>query len=123
MRLMTTTEFCAATGLKPRELENWLDAGLLEPAGMVARTDCCGLRREFSSGQVERARMLKALQSKGVKLGQLARANLSLDGRYIVYDGDQLQTCRDAAAAIAAVVRSKRPCSAVDLTAIRAITE
>src|SRR5215510_13212253 len=104
---MNTAEFCAATGIKPRELENWLDAGLLEPAAMVARTDCCGLRREFSSDQVERARLLKQLQKRGAKLYQLARANLSLDGRFIVYDGDQLQTCRDAAAAIGAVVRAK----------------
>jgi len=123
MRLMTTAAFCAATGLKPRELENWLDAGLLEPADMVGRTDCCGLRREFNSGQVERARLLKQLQKRGAKLYQLARANLSFDGRYIVYDGDELRTCRDAAAAIGVVVRAKRPCSAVDLSAIRANTE
>jgi hypothetical protein len=31
-----------------------------------------------------------------------------------------LRGCRDAAAAIATVVRAKRRCSAVDLTAIRA---
>ena len=39
---------------------------------------------------------------------------------YAVYDGHELRACRDAAAAIATVVRAKRPCSAVDLSAIRA---
>ena len=38
---------------------------------------------------------------------------------YVVYDGCELRACRDAAAAIAAVVRARRPCSAVDLSAIR----
>jgi DNA-binding transcriptional MerR regulator len=122
---MTTAEFCISTGLTPREVQNWLDIGLLEPAAMVDRTDGGGQRREFSDGQVERARLLKALQAKGAKLGQLARANIKLVAgqAYVVFDGHELRTCRDAAAAIAAVVHAKRPCSAVDLTAIRAITE
>jgi hypothetical protein len=52
----------------------------------------------------------------------LARADLAdLDGKaYVVYDGHELRVCRDAAAAIAAVVRAKRPSSAVDLAAVRA---
>jgi hypothetical protein len=50
----------------------------------------------------------------------LARANLTLAGQaYVVFDGHELLTCRDAAAAIGTVVRAKRPCSAVDLSAIR----
>jgi hypothetical protein len=65
----------------------------------------------------------KALHRKGVALSRLARANLTFDGQaYVIYDGHELRACRDAAAAIATVVRAKRPCSAVDLTAIRMAT-
>ena len=79
-----------------------------------------GRRREFGADQVERARLIKALHRKGVALSRLARANLTFDGQaYVVYDGYELRACRDAAAAIATVVRAKRPCSAVDLSAIR----
>jgi hypothetical protein len=48
-------------------------------------------------------------------------ADLAFDAgqAFVVYDGRELQACQDAAAAIAAVVRAKRPCSAVDLSAIR----
>ena len=35
-------------------------------------------------------------------------------------DGHELRACRDAAAAIAVVVRARRWCSAVDLSAVRA---
>jgi hypothetical protein len=45
---MTTTELCAFTGLTSRELQNWLDNGLLEPADMVGRPAGGGLRREFT---------------------------------------------------------------------------
>jgi hypothetical protein len=38
---------------------------------------------------------------------------------YAVYDGHELRACRHATAAIAAVVRAKRWCSAVDLSEIR----
>jgi len=117
---MTTIELCESTGLTPRELQNWIENGLLEPAGMVERSAGGGLRREFSPDQAERARVLKALHTKGATLSQLARANLAFDGQaYVVYDGHELRACRDAAAAIAMVVRSSRPCSAVDLSAIR----
>ena len=117
---MNTTEFCASAGLTSRELQNWIENGLLEPAGMVGRSAGGGVRREFTTGQAERARVLKALHSKGAKLSQLARANLAFDGQaYVVFDGHELRACRDAAAAIAMVVRSSRPCSAVDLSAIR----
>jgi len=52
---------------------------------------------------------------------RLAAADLGFDAgqAYVVYDGRELRACRDATAAIAAVVRAKRPCSAVDLSAIR----
>ena len=64
--------------------------------------------------------LIKAPHAKGATLAQLARANVSLAGQaYVVYDGHELRACRDAAAAIAAVVQAKRPCSAVDLGAIR----
>jgi hypothetical protein len=56
-----------------------------------------------------------------VPLAKLAAADLSFDAgqAYVVYDGHELLACRDAAAAIAAVVQARRWCSAVDLTAIR----
>ena len=58
-----------------------------------------------------------------MKLSQLARvANLALDDQaFIVYDGHDLRVCRDAAAAIATVVKAKQPCRTVDLSAIRAV--
>jgi hypothetical protein len=68
----------------------------------------------------EGARLLNALHRKGVSLSRLARANLALAHQaYVVFDGHELRACRDAAAASATVVRAKRPCSAVDLSAIR----
>jgi hypothetical protein len=117
---MTTIELCESTGLTPRELQNWIENGLLEPAGMVGRSAGGGVGREFTTDQAERARILKALHTKGAKLSQLARANLAFDGQaFVVYDGRELRACRDAAAAIGAVVRAKRSCSAVDLSAVR----
>jgi hypothetical protein len=117
---MTTIEFWEAAGITPRELQQWLEIGLIAPADMVGRTAGGGLRREFTPDQAERARLLKALHTKGASLSQLARANLTLAGQaFVVFDGRELRACRDAAAAIAAVVRAKRPCSAVDLSAIR----
>jgi hypothetical protein len=44
------------------------------------------------------------------------------DQAYVIFDGIELRACPGAAAAIAVVVRAKRWCSAVDLTAIRAGT-
>jgi hypothetical protein len=119
MRFMTTAEFCASFGLTPREVQTWIENGLLD-AEMVGRTAGGGQRREFSRDQVERACLLMALPARGAELSQLALADLAFDVQaYVVYDGHELRTCRDAAAAIAAVVRPKRPCSAVDLSAIR----
>jgi hypothetical protein len=116
---VTTRELCESTGLSQYQVQTWLDTGLLEaetigiPGG--------GRRFEFDAGQLQRARVLKALQRKGVPLGRLAAAGVSFDAgqAYVVYDGCELRACRDAAAAIAAVVRARRPCSAVELSAIR----
>jgi hypothetical protein len=65
--------------------------------------------------------VIKALHKKGATLAQLARSNLTFDSgqAFVVYDGNELRACPNAAAAIATVVRAKRPCSAVDLSAIR----
>jgi DNA-binding transcriptional MerR regulator len=119
---MTTTEFCQAAGLSGHELRHWLDCGLLD-AGQAGRAGG-GLRREFTADQAERARLIKALHQKGATLAQLARSNLKFDSgqAFVVYDGSELQICRDAAAAIATVVRAKRPCTAVDLSALRTDT-
>ena len=119
---VTTRELCESTGLSQYQVQTWLDTGLLEaetigiPGG--------GHRYEFAPGQLERARVLNALHRKGVSLGQLVAADLAFDASqaYVVYDGHELRACRDATAAIAAVVRAKRPCSAVDLSAIRTAT-
>jgi hypothetical protein len=113
---MTSHEFCQSAGLTARELENYLDSGFVEaePAAAGKR----GL--EFTADQVPRARLIKQLVRKGVTFGHLARTNLAFDPSeaFVVYDGQELRPCRDADAAIAAVVRAKRWASAVDLTAI-----
>jgi hypothetical protein len=115
---MTTEELCAASGLTPRQLQTWLESGLLD-AAIVAGDG--GRRREFAAGQVERVRLILALHRKGVALSQLARAGLAdLAGKaYVVFDGRELRACPDAAAAIGTVVKAKQPCRAVDLSAIR----
>ena len=61
--------------------------------------------------------MLKLLHDKGVRLSQLARARLDLDGAFVIFDGggDALRTCPDAEAAIRAVVAGKRWCCAVEI--------
>jgi hypothetical protein len=95
-----------------------METGLLK-ADLV-NTPGGGRHREFAPDQVQRARLIKALHRKGVALSRLARADFAFDGQaYVVYDGRELRACPDAAAAIATVVRAKRPCSAVDLSAIR----
>jgi hypothetical protein len=70
---------------------------------------------------IPRTTLYTALQSKGAKLSQLARADLAdLAGKaFVIFNGHELRAWRDAAAAIATVVHAKRWCSAVDLTAIR----
>jgi hypothetical protein len=50
----------------------------------------------------------------------LSATDLGFDGQaFVVYDGRELRACQDAAAAIGAICRAKRWCSAVDLSAIR----
>jgi hypothetical protein len=102
---MTTAELCESAGLTPRELQNWIENGLLD-VEMVGRTSGGGVRREFTADHAERARLIKALQNKGAKLSQLARADLAgLAGKaFVVFDGNELRPFRDAAAAIATVV-------------------
>jgi DNA-binding transcriptional MerR regulator len=106
--------------LLQKELQTWLETGLLAPADTVSGS-AGGLRREFTVDQAERARVIKALHQKGATLAQLARCILTFDSgqAFIVYDGHEFRACQDAVAAIAVVVRAKRPCTAVDLSAIR----
>jgi DNA-binding transcriptional MerR regulator len=117
---MTSIEFCESTGLTPRELQNWIENGLIQ-AELVVIPGAAGRYREFTAGQVERARVIKALHAKGVTLSRLATADLASDAgqAFVIFDGRELRACRDAKSAIAAVVRAKRWCSAVDLVAIR----
>jgi excisionase family DNA binding protein len=116
---MTTIELCASAGLSRSTVQQWLESGFLKAAKVG--TPCGGVRRIFAPGQLERARLVKALLRKGMSLARLAAADLSFDvgQAYVVYDGHELLACRDAAAAIATVVKAKRPCTAVDLSAIR----
>jgi hypothetical protein len=79
-----------------------------------------GPSQEFDAGQLERARLLKALYAKGVSFARLSGADLAFNGQaFVVFDGNRLRPCRDAAAAINVVCHAKRWCSAVDLAAIR----
>ena len=106
---MTTEQLCQSGGLTARELQSWLENGRLE-AELVIIPGAAGRYREFTAGQVERARVIKALHAKVATLSQLARANLAFDAgqAFGVFDGREFRACRDAAAAIAAVVRAKR---------------
>jgi hypothetical protein len=105
---MTIHEFCASTNLTDKQVYTLRDAGLITP--------------DMPASQVELARLVKALSQKGVKLSAIARSatpDISRGG-FVVYDGHELRTCRDAVTAITTVVKAKRPCRAVDLSAIRA---
>jgi hypothetical protein len=111
---MTSNQFCEAAGLSYAELINWLNAGLLA-ADRVGLADArC---REFAPDQLERARVLKLLHDKGVRLSQLGHSQVNLAGRFLIFDGvgESLQTCGDAEAAIRAVVAGKRWCCAVEI--------
>jgi DNA-binding transcriptional MerR regulator len=116
---MTTKELCQAVGVGQWTLQMWLESGFLQAENIGIPGGGC--RRVFAPSQLERARLLKALLRKGVSLGRLAASDLSFDAgqAYVVYDGHELRACRDAATAIAAVIRAKRRCSVVDLSAIR----
>jgi DNA-binding transcriptional MerR regulator len=63
---MTTNEFCESSGLAPRELRRWLETGLLEAETIGIPGS--GNRYVFALGQLERARLVKALLRKGVSL-------------------------------------------------------
>jgi hypothetical protein len=93
-----------------------LDVGLVEAKSVPARH---GRYFEFTTAQLERAHLVKALLQKGVPLAKLAASDLGFaDQAFVVFDGDRLRGCQDAAAAIATVVKAKW-CSAVDLGTIR----
>jgi DNA-binding transcriptional MerR regulator len=119
---MTTIELCESAGLSRSTVQQWQECGFLEAANVGIPGG--GVRRVFAPGQLERARLVKALLRKGVSLARLAAADLSFEAgqAYVAYDGHELLACRDAAAAIAAVVRAKRWCSAIDLAAVRTFT-
>lgn len=116
---MTTLELCESAGLSRSTVQQWLESGFLEAENVGIPGG--GVRRVFAPGQLERARLVKALLRKGVSLGALAGSDLSFDAGvlFVVYDGHELRACRDADAAIAAIVRAKGRCSAVDLAAVR----
>jgi hypothetical protein len=58
-----------------RQGGNWLEAGLIEPVA--------GRRREFAEDQIERVRLIKELQKKGIELAQLAGRNLAFQQRKV----------------------------------------
>jgi hypothetical protein len=89
---MTMSEFCNRTRLTGAQVYTLRAAGLIRP--------------DMPDSQVEFARLIKALQNKGAKLSQLARADLAdlADKAFVSFDGNDVRACRDAAAAIAAVV-------------------
>ena len=117
---MTSTELCQSAGLTPRELKSWLDTGLLEPQTVSIPGGGC--RYDFTAGQAEHARLIKALHRKGVALSRLARTSLAFDAeqRFVIFDGQELRACPDAVKAIAVAVRARRWCSVIELAAIRA---
>jgi hypothetical protein len=106
---MTIQEICALTGLSSGKAKNWIESGLLE------------LSEPAADQIVERVHLIRALQDKGIPLGQLAGKNLAFRSgeRFIIFDGRQLYPCSNAETAIGFVTRSRRPCAAVDLGAIR----
>ena len=59
---------------------------------------------------------VKALHPKGVTLSGLASASLAFDGQ--AYASTTARSCAPVGTPIATVVKSKRPCTAVDLSAI-----
>ena len=117
MAVMTTEEFCEKARLSKHQVRTWLESGPLE-AKTVDGPD--GPSQEFDAGQLERARLLKALLAKGVSFARLSGADLAFSGQaFVVFDGNRLRGCHDAAAAINVVCHAKRWCSAVDLRSIR----
>jgi hypothetical protein len=92
---MTMTEFCDRTNLTDAQVYTLRDAGLIRP--------------DMPASQVEFARLVKALNQKGVKLSQIARtANLALArGSFVVFDGRELRPYPDATTAIAAIAKRR----------------
>jgi hypothetical protein len=75
--------------------------------------------REFATGQVERACAQGAAPQESFAC-PVGAQHLAFDSQaFVIYDGHALRTRPDAAAAIAAVLRSRRWCSAIDLSATR----
>jgi DNA-binding transcriptional MerR regulator len=72
---MTTQEFCASSGLTSKELQTWLETGLLAPADMVSGS-AGGLRREFTADQAGRARVINALHQKGATRARVLVAKI-----------------------------------------------
>jgi hypothetical protein len=117
---MTTVQLSESAGLTQYQIQLFLESGLIQAATVGISGG--GRRFEFDAGQLQRARLLKQLRLKGVPLSRLATSDLSFDGEaYLVFNGDRLRACKDAAAAIGAVVKAKRWCSAVDLASIRTV--
>jgi hypothetical protein len=76
---------------------------------------------ELAPGQLERARLLKALLRKGVSLARLAAADLAFDAAKPTSSMTAV-SCTPAGTPqrrLATVVRAKHSCLAVDLSAIR----
>lgn len=100
---MTICEFCECTNLSYGQVHTLLNTGLISP--------------DMPSSQVERARLVKALSEKGVKLSAIARsATVDFDrGSFLVFDGSEVRPYPDARTAISAIVRAKRSCCAVEV--------
>jgi hypothetical protein len=91
-------EFIEKANLSRHQVRTCLESGLLE-AKMVNGPN--GPRQEFDAGQLERARLLKALLAKSVSLARLSGAVLAFNGQaFVLFDGSRLRGCHDAAAAI-----------------------
>jgi hypothetical protein len=115
---VTTLELCELAGICRSTVQKWLESGLLE--ARLVGVPGGGCRRELDPGQLEKARLIKALIQKGVPTIEISAADLAFAGQaYVVFDGRSLRPCRDAATAITTVVKAKGKCSAVDLSAIR----
>jgi DNA-binding transcriptional MerR regulator len=74
---MTTIELCASAGLSRSTVQQWLEFGFLEAENVGIPGG--GVRRIFTPGQLERARLVKALLRKGVSLARRAAAELSFE--------------------------------------------
>jgi hypothetical protein len=117
-RHMTTLELCESAGVSEYQCRLWLETGLLE--AKMGGIPGGGHRLVFTLDQLQRARLLKLLRSKGVSLARLATTDLTFGGaRYIVDDGARLRACPDAGTAVDAIVRTKGRCAVVDLGAVR----